>query len=90
MEERVFVKTLFIYSFFFFGDRVWLSSPGWPQTYNPPALASQCWDCSCLFAIMLGSGQVLNFIGLLFYVALGIEFKVSYARQVLCTELSIM
>lgn len=22
-------------------------SPGWPQTCNPPALASQCWDCWC-------------------------------------------
>lgn len=42
-----------------------------------------------VFAIMLGSGQVLNFIGIIFYVALGIESKVSHARQVLCTELSI-
>jgi hypothetical protein len=39
------VKELFPFSFFSpFGGRIWLCSPGWPPTHDPPAFTSRYWD----------------------------------------------
>jgi hypothetical protein len=41
--------------FFFFWDSISLCTPHWPQIHDPPATASQCWDCKYVPACLLSS-----------------------------------